>query len=261
MSALSASYCPGTPSRPCLVWLHGFLGDRYDWQLVQPYFRAWPQLAVDLPGHGESAWCVADDFAAVSARLSATLQAYGIQRYWLIGYSLGGRLAMYHACRGDASGLAGLAIEGSHPGLEDPTEQQARIARDMRWARRFSRQPLPAVLEDWYCQPIFDSLDEPQRQAMIQSRLTNSGVTLAGMLMATSLGKQPFLVPALRALTVPLGYFCGELDKKFTALARRYDFPLWLIPGAGHNTHRTHPEIFARQLHAFLTQSEHKESS
>lgn len=40
------------------------------------------------------------------------LKEYDINHYWLIGYSLGGRIAMYHACFGETSGLMGLIVEG-----------------------------------------------------------------------------------------------------------------------------------------------------
>jgi 2-succinyl-6-hydroxy-2,4-cyclohexadiene-1-carboxylate synthase len=57
-------------------------------------------------------------FDEMSALLDPTLISYNILNYWLVGYSLGGRIAMFHACQ-QPKGLCGLIVEGGHPGLQD----------------------------------------------------------------------------------------------------------------------------------------------
>lgn len=52
----------------------------------------YPSLLIDLPGHGQSATLKTRDFADVSEQLTQTLQANGIRKYWLAGYSLGAEL-------------------------------------------------------------------------------------------------------------------------------------------------------------------------
>lgn len=97
---------------PWLVWLHGLLGSGEDWLPVAELCGDYPSLLVDLPGHGKSAALTTLGFADISHQLAQTLQANGIREYWLAGYSLGGRIAMYHACYGRHPGLQGLLIEG-----------------------------------------------------------------------------------------------------------------------------------------------------
>lgn len=41
-------------SAPWVIWLHGLLGSADDWLPVIEQTRAFPSLAVDLPGHGGS---------------------------------------------------------------------------------------------------------------------------------------------------------------------------------------------------------------
>lgn len=101
---------------PWLVWLHGLLGSRQDWLPVAQLCGDYPSLLIDLPGHGQSVSLSADGFADISRQLSQTLQANGIREYWLAGYSLGGRIAMYHACYGRHHGLQGLLVEGETSG-------------------------------------------------------------------------------------------------------------------------------------------------
>ncbi|MGS9169560.1 2-succinyl-6-hydroxy-2,4-cyclohexadiene-1-carboxylate synthase, partial [Salmonella enterica subsp. enterica serovar Infantis] len=79
----------------------------------------------DLPGHGGSAAIPVGGFADVIRLLRATLISYTILKFWLVGYSLGGRGAMMAACQG-IPGLCGLVVEGGHPGLQ---HDQARAER------------------------------------------------------------------------------------------------------------------------------------
>ncbi len=72
-----------------------FSGDSREWQTVGAAFSAYPQLYIDLPGHGGSRDVRVSGFAEVSLRLEKTLAHYHVRDYWLIGYSLGGRIAMF----------------------------------------------------------------------------------------------------------------------------------------------------------------------
>ncbi|RPH30474.1 2-succinyl-6-hydroxy-2,4-cyclohexadiene-1-carboxylate synthase [Buttiauxella warmboldiae] len=233
---------------PCLVWLHGFLGSQQEWQTLSASFTDWPQLYIDLPGHGKSADIKAESFQQVDALLRETLLSYNILKYWLIGYSLGGRVAMYHACHGEYAGLQGLIVEGGHPGLTDENARCERRISDLRWAQRLRTDPLKAVLTDWYQQAVFQSLNDAQRRELIAVRSQNNAATLAAMLEATSLGNQPDLQAALAQLPLPFYYLCGERDEKFRAVANSLGLTPHLITAAGHNAHREHPAAFSACL-------------
>lgn len=243
-------------SEPVLVWLHGLLGNAEEWREVQRFTGDRPQLSIDLPGHGGSQAQLTSGFDALSAALRHTLHYHRVRRYWLIGYSLGGRLAMYHACRHADAGLEGVVVEGGHPGLGCSEQRVLRLEQDNRWARRFREQPLADTLEAWYQQPVFASLTPHQRTALIKKRLNNHPAAVAATLLATSLAKQPYLQPELQRLTVPFHYFCGEQDRKFKQLAARASLPCELIPGAGHNAHHENPSAFAHRLAQRLTSEE-----
>ncbi|MEA9389172.1 2-succinyl-6-hydroxy-2,4-cyclohexadiene-1-carboxylate synthase [Acerihabitans sp. TG2] len=238
----------GDASRPCLVWLHGLLGSGDDWSSVLPWFADWPQVTLDLPGHGDSTSTEVRNFEQASQGLSRTLAALKIQRYVLIGYSLGGRIALYHACRDRATGLCGLFVEGAHTGLADRAERELRLEHDLAWARCFSQHSMASVLAQWYRQPVFSDLTASQRWQLCVRRGNNNGVAVAAMLSATSLARQPDLLPELQNLDVPFGYLCGERDQKFSALAQQGRLPISLVPGTGHNAHQGNPTAFAELL-------------
>ncbi|MGR7468245.1 2-succinyl-6-hydroxy-2,4-cyclohexadiene-1-carboxylate synthase [Klebsiella aerogenes] len=237
---LNATVESGQPGYPWLVFLHGFSGDCDEWRTVGEAFPAWPRLYLDLPGHGGSADIAVDGFTGVSELLQATLNSYNILDYWLVGYSLGGRVAMNFACQPRA-GLRGLIVEGGHPGLQDEASRQARLINDSAWAERFRREPLAQVFADWYQQPVFASLNAAQRASLVALRRRNNGATLAAMLEATSLARQADLRPSLQARDFPFHYLCGERDAKFRAIAQALAADIHIIHHAGHNAHRDNP--------------------
>lgn len=97
-----------------LVLLHGLLGDSGDWQPVIDRLPAIRCIALDLPGHGQHSALNVSDFEQSHQWLVAELASRNIERYLLAGYSLGGRLALYHASR-EPAGLRGLLLEKLPP--------------------------------------------------------------------------------------------------------------------------------------------------
>ncbi|WP_312978299.1 2-succinyl-6-hydroxy-2,4-cyclohexadiene-1-carboxylate synthase [Atlantibacter sp.] len=252
---LNATARPGkTASQPWLVWLHGFLGSQQEWQQVAAEFSEPGHLFIDLPGHGGSADVRVASFDETCILLDATLAHHAISQYWLIGYSLGGRIAMHYACGKPRPGLQGLIVEGSHPGLTDPQERDARIASDSRWASQFREAPLEQVLNAWYQQPVFATLSAAAREELVALRRHNNPHALADMLEATSLGRQADLRGQLSQLPHPFIYFCGEQDSKFRGIATTLNVPCHLITAAGHNAHREAPLAFAQSLSPLLPQ-------
>ncbi|HCD1255627.1 TPA: 2-succinyl-6-hydroxy-2,4-cyclohexadiene-1-carboxylate synthase [Citrobacter amalonaticus] len=225
---------------PWLVFLHGFSGDGLEWQPVGEQLTGFSRLYVDLPGHGGSADIRVSGFTDVITLLRNTLLSYNILNYWLVGYSLGGRVAMMAACQ-EMPGLCGLVVEGGHPGLRSDAEREARARSDQHWAARFRHESLRDVFTDWYQQPVFASLNTRQREEWVTLRSQNNGETLAAMLEATSLAVQPDLRDALNALAIPFYYLCGERDSKFCALAMELAATRHVIRNAGHNAHRENP--------------------
>jgi 2-succinyl-6-hydroxy-2,4-cyclohexadiene-1-carboxylate synthase len=248
---LSGVQQAGKPGYPRLVFLHGFSGDCREWQRVGEGLSDYPRLYLDLPGHGGSRDLAVAGFDEMSRLLTRTLLSYNILKFWLIGYSLGGRIAMFHACQ-QPKGLQGVMVEGGHPGLQDAEARNARLASDRRWATRFRTEPLEKVFADWYQQPVFASLTDAQREALITLRSQNNGATLAMMLEATSLAVQPDLRAALSARDFSFNYLYGERDEKFAALAAEVNAVRHAIPNAGHNAHRENPDAVIASLAQIL---------
>jgi 2-succinyl-6-hydroxy-2,4-cyclohexadiene-1-carboxylate synthase len=239
-------------ARPWLVFIHGLLGSGADWAALHPYLQDWRCLFIDLPGHGANSQLQVRDFAEVSHCLRLTLQAQHITDYWLVGYSLGGRIALYHACHDPHPGLLGVLVEGSHPGLMDDQARQQRAEHDNHWAQAFISQPPQRALDAWYQQAVFADLSPQARQQLVDLRSQNCLAGVAAMLRATSLSCQPDLRGPLQQLPQPVCWLCGEYDQKFQHLAQQSNLPLRLIAHAGHNAHRANPAEFAKQMMAAI---------
>lgn len=238
---------------PWLVWLHGLLGEGSEWESIIEHCHEYPSLVIDLPRHGDSASIRVKNFAEMSALLTETLKEQNINHYWLVGYSLGGRIAMYHACFGDNSDLLGLIVEGGNPGLYDEQEREQRLTHDKHWAKRFHDEPMAEVLTHWYQQPVFSDLNDAQRQLLIEKRRHNLGYCIAESLETLSLGNQPWLGKELQQLTLPFIWLCGENDKKFQMIAQQCSLPLTTIPHAGHNAHQAQPDAYAAVINHVLS--------
>lgn len=234
---------------PVVVFVHGLLGSTMDWQPVLEQLHDVEWLAIDLPGHGYSHLITCDDMQHCCERVAETVAAQvGSKRpVWLVGYSLGGRVAMAGAACGWFSGfnLSGLLVEGGNFGLKTEAERAQRWINDSRWAMRFAHEPIEQVLSDWYQQAVFSSLNHAQRQTLITKRSANLGEAVAGMLLSTSLATQPYLLPELQRTRLTTHYICGERDEKFCRLAKQSGLSFSQVGQAGHNVHHEQPDAFA----------------
>lgn len=248
----------GQIGKPALVFLHGLLGDCRDWQpVIESLTEDFLCLSLDLPGHGGSRDVAVTGFDDTCEKIADTIQQVLHQPFTLVGYSLGARVAMYLTAhyamllKGTASPLQRLIIENGHPGLPE-ADRAARWRHDDAWARRFEKEPIVDVLQAWYQQPVFSSLNPAQRQSLVTLRSDNLGTKVASMLRATSLSKQACLLTPLRKSGIPVHYLCGDKDAKFLALAKQSGLAFSIVPDAGHNIHAEQPVLFCQLVRQLI---------
>lgn len=247
------------PAGPrALVFLHGFLGQGADWlpQMQALSSLGWC-LAPDLPGHGQHppGPC---DLDSTLKRLRADVQALGVREIYLLGYSLGGRLALAWALR-HPTDLRALVLESASPGLAEPSARAERRAQDAERAAALLAEGVPAFVARWYQAPLWDSLRaSPAFPALLAQRGKQSAEGLARSLREVGTGSQISLWERLPALSVPTLCLSGQQDAKFQALAaamtERADPAYWQaesLPG-GHNLHLENPAAWLTAVRSFL---------
>lgn len=229
------------------------MGSAGDWErtvgaLSQGFFCIVP----DLPGHGESTGLPDESYTieGTAKAVMSMIDKLGVEKARLVGYSMGGRLALYLALR-YPDRCAGLFLESASPGIESPEERDARRCADEEKAERLELGDFEEFLRDWYRQPLFASLarHEGLVEKLIESRTNNDPRELAKSLRGMGTGSQPSLWNELSGLKAPTLAVAGELDEKFVRISRRMaSLSSWMKPivvaGAGHNVHIEEPEAY-----------------
>ena len=250
------------------LFLHGFMGSGEDWQ---PIFEAlgpdFHCLAPDLPGHGRTRIPPENSGYTMEQCVRALredLEEHGIERSAVIGYSMGGRLALYLAVRHPEQ-VTQLVLESASPGLADEEHREQRRELDIQRAGRLcaaahDRAAFRVFLEEWYGQPLFSSLEKhPElREALIERRLHNDPLALAQSLEGMGSGAQPSLWEALDGVLPPTLLIAGDLDRKFRLIAERMSearpqIAVYEMLGCGHNMHLENPAGYTTVLRQFLS--------
>jgi 2-succinyl-6-hydroxy-2,4-cyclohexadiene-1-carboxylate synthase len=181
----------------------------------------------------------------------------------LLGYSMGGRLAL-HALLEQPHPWQAAVIISAHPGLEDAAERSARTVRDTEWAAKAFTGAWDAFLTEWDAQPVLQgaSIREPAASRQLAMRRGE----VARSFLDWSLGQQAPLWDRLREITVPVLWIAGERDGKFRALAERAvsltpNGSIAIAPGAGHRVPWDHPEWLAKTVAGFARLGGHRVSA
>lgn len=203
-----------------VVCLHGFLGAPEDWRLLADGLGSdFGVVALPLPGHGAPP---VKDFDDAVARMYEFLRARPPAH--LVGYSMGGRLALATALRFACSAPAAMrsvTIISATPGIASEVERAARARDDDRLAEKLERQGLERFVSDWYAQPLFASLaDRPALlRELVTRRAQGDAAALAAALRALTVGRQASCWDELPRLAAPALWIAGDRDAKYRAIA------------------------------------------
>lgn len=232
-----------------VVLVHGFLGGPEDFAPLRSCLPGIGFLAVDLLEFRGR------DVASLAAELANLVRDARARA--IVGYSLGGRVALALAASGRESGATCVAVS-AHPGLEDPAERDRRAADDDRLADRLRRDGLAPFVDRWYAQPLFATLREHPDFPLIRDRRRRGDpAAWADLLAGGSPGRTEPTWAALPGLGDRLVAIAGERDAKYRDLAgeigrRAPRARIHVIPGAGHAVHLERPDALAAVLGPIL---------
>jgi len=174
--------------------------------------RAWDQLVARLPAE----WTYKRPTLAGLGSLPEVAERIGEPSH-LVGYSMGGRLALWLAAQHPERVLS-LTTISAHAGLE-PAERAARAAADEALAARIEREGIEWFAGYWAAQPMFarlaglaelDAMRRAQDAAAIAATLRGLGPAAV----------EPFW-DRLPAIAAPALFIAGAEDGRYPELARR----------------------------------------
>ena len=205
-------------------------------------------LAPDIRGHGSSAERQPVDLAAVLQDLEELVP----ERCCLVGYSMGGRLALHLALR-HPERISQLVLVGASPGLADPAERQARQRSDHELASWVERSTIDDFALRWAGTPVLAGLPPAVAERVHQDRLRSSPAGLARALRGLGTGTLPSLWGRLGEFAMPVSLVVGERDVKFQGIAAEMAKAIprarvVIVRSAGHAVHLEAPERVAEVI-------------
>lgn len=236
-------------SGPALVLVHGYLGGSAQWAVeIARFADHFDVIAPDLPGFGAAAdRPPCRSIAELAAAVTGLLDDLGVERFTLLGHSMGGMIAQ-QAAAASPGRIERLVLYGTGPlGLMPDRFEPIDVSRERLKAEGVART-IRRIGATW-----FSSDREPRGLDMLVriGARASEAAALAGLDAMQGWDGRG----ALSSLSMPALVLWGDGD-------RSYRWPqveaLWkglpnarlaVIPGVSHAAHLEKPALF----HALLT--------
>lgn len=230
-----------------VVLVPGFMQGPASWAPVSARIgRRYSPLALDHRAHD------------LEGRL-AEIEAAAPPGAALVGYSLGGRLALHAALRAapDRGRFGALVVVGTSAGIADPVERRERRRADDRLADWMAASAIEDVVAHWEEVPALAGQPAELVAAQRADRLARDPARLAELLRSAGQGALEPVWDRLAELDTPLLALAGDRDPHYRAAARRMALlaargEARVVPGAGHAAHLERPAAVAAALLDFL---------
>lgn len=250
-------------SKTTLLFLHGFGNTSDEWRSVVSILGSdYQSVLIDLPGFGrsdtpdDSQYYSQDFLAELILRFIAALKLTNVV---LIGYSMGGRLALSIAVN-NPKAIVGYIFESTSPGIANEQERHARKQADNELCEFIRNNSIETFVDYWMNIPLFKSLKylpESTYSEVKQSKLQNRKNGLIYSLQGFGAGAMRPLHRDLRTIEAPVLLITGELDSKYSQINRSIDEHFMrsnhvIVKDTGHNVHLENPKEFYKLLDMFL---------
>lgn len=217
--------------------------------------EAWEPVAARLGGASYRTACLDFSTWTFEERVRELLEAAPAGAA-VVGYSMGGRLALHAALR-DPDRFGALVLVGVTAGIEDERERADRRASDESLAEWMERRSIEEVVARWEANPVFATQSADLRARQRAGRLSHDPVELARLLRSAGQGASPPVWDRLATISCPVLLTAGEQDRRYASAARRMatrlpDARVRLVRDAGHAPQLEAPAEFTALLREFL---------
>lgn len=228
------------------ILLHGFLGEPADWKEVVSFSPSVEQFVIPDLFRNETLM-PQDTIEHWSKQFFKWYQElFGEEPFNLVGYSLGGRLAL-EVLSQNSRHVKKAILLSTHLGLQTEVEKSDRLKSDKIWGEKFRTLEFEQVLNEWNSQAVLrTSQTEPVRTLQRSVHLK-----LAKSLEVWSLGRQsPFSIQQIQK--TELMFVVGERDDKFKKLYLDREINATVLKDAGHRLIFDQPMAVAKIIDSFL---------
>lgn len=237
-----------------LVLLHGFVGSAGYWLPQETSFKsAFDVITIDLPAFAKSADVPAPDtIEGYGAAVFDLLDELGVDRFSLIGFSMGGMIAQQMAldrpARIDRLILYGTAAVGEMPSRFESWTQSIERLRDQGVVATTDN-----TVATWFVDGVKSPLHEVCRRAC-------EGANLEGCITVMTAMQSWSAEKRLGEISMPTLVIVGDMDRSATP---RDALTLWdgianaclsILPGCAHGAHLEKPDLFNRIVLDFLSE-------
>ena len=248
---------------PDLVLLHGYTGHCRSWDaFANVMTKQYRVLALDQRGHGETAWAPADQYGTMEmvADLDAFVSALRLERFVLLGLSMGGMVAIAYAGTRPVQ-LARLVIVDIAPeiaseGIRNIQQSVARsdVFDSVEDAFRRARADNPVPPEGHHYDRVRASLmrtDEGKWTYRYDRALRDPGNQRLRLAVEEGWDSvASFNVPTLLIRGEHSPLLSRDVADKFVSIAKNSQ--LVEVPGSGHPVPLDKPEGFLDAIQTFL---------
>lgn len=240
-----------------VIVLHGLLGSSRNWQGVLKLLEQRAcMVALDLRNHGKSPHNAEMSYPVMAADVLRWADKQGIERFHIVGHSMGGKVAMRIAASHSAR-VASLTVVDIAPRAYPPRwEREFALLRQMPVDRFRSRSEAEAWLEP-------EISDWAFRKFLITNLQRNAA---GGFEWAVPIGILESALPQLFQQVPSVGeHYDGPvlwIRGQRSRFVEDADLPMIerffpharmnTVESAGHNVHFDQPETFAKLLMAHL---------
>ncbi len=225
-----------------VVFVHSFGGSSAHWTAQLAHLRSSRRaVALDLRGHGRSAAPAGNDYAAESlARdIAAVVDSLGLQRFVLVGHSMGGSAAIAYA-GAHPERLAGLMLVGTPGKVPEAQARQVMASLDQNYdtvMRAYSEKLLAEA--------------RPEVKARLTTEMGSISKDASLSIIKALFQFDP--LPALQRYAGPKLIVSTDAENAPNDLQHLLpQVPHKVITGASHWPHLDKPEEFNQVLDDFL---------
>lgn len=228
-----------------VVFLHSLAGCAAQWTAQLEHLR--PQrraIALELRGHGRSGPPADDDYGipAYVADVDAAVDALGLERFALVGHSMGAAVAAAYAA-GNPDRAAGLLLVDGAQAREEPTPDEAA------WLDALRGDRYPELIEAFWTTILTGSRPSVRDRVLADLRATPMRTVAESF--QRLIAHDP--VPDVRAYPGPKALVLSDVGNTPTATHRHVEgLDYTLIGDTGHWLQLDRPDAFNDVLDAFL---------